>query len=155
MAGFATKRHTNAMRVRIHNFPKQPVPRANRSAYAKKSVASQVCIYIKHNPFASIFVYCGTSRPKETSTMASSSLPTHMKAWQFNAIASGLEKSLVLNSNALPPPAPTKDQSMVEVLSMALNPVDYKVRSISTIPLFLLGPSMPCHNIITETCLTI
>jgi hypothetical protein len=47
-----------------------------------------------------------------------------MKAWQFNAISSILEKSMVLNANAAPPPAPTKDQSTVEVLSMALNPVD-------------------------------
>ena len=77
-----------------------------------------------------------------------------MKAWQFNATFSVLEKSMVLNPNAAPP-APTKAQSTVEVLSMALNPVDWKIRSVSTIPHFLLGPSMPCHDIFTETCLII
>lgn len=63
--------------------------------------------------------------------MSPPSLPTQMKAWQFNAIASVMEKSLMLNSTATPPPSPTKDQTLVEVLSMALNPVDYKVSQIS------------------------
>jgi NADPH:quinone reductase-like Zn-dependent oxidoreductase len=49
-----------------------------------------------------------------------------MKAWQFSAISS-LEKSMSLNQQAAAPPAPTKDQTMVEVVAMAVNPVDYKI----------------------------
>ena len=62
--------------------------------------------------------------------MASPSLPTQMKAWQFSAIASIMENDMVLNATATAPPAPTKDQTMVEVLTMALNPVDYKVSDL-------------------------
>ena len=52
--------------------------------------------------------------------------PTTMKAWQFNAIASTLEKSMTFNPKATPPTAPKNDQTMVEVVTMAINPVDYK-----------------------------
>jgi NADPH:quinone reductase-like Zn-dependent oxidoreductase len=56
--------------------------------------------------------------------------PTTMKAWQFNVIASTLENSMTLNPQATPPTAPKNDQTMVEVMTMAINPVDYKIAEL-------------------------
>ena len=61
--------------------------------------------------------------------MALSTVPKTMKAWQFSAIST-LEKSMTLNQQAVAPPAPTKDQTMVEVVAMAVNPVDYKIAEL-------------------------
>lgn len=59
----------------------------------------------------------------------SPSIPATMKAWQFSQVTGGLEKNLKLNTTAsLPPNANSlpADQVLVQVLSTALNPVDYK-----------------------------
>ncbi|KAI1374928.1 zinc-binding oxidoreductase [Hypoxylon crocopeplum] len=52
-----------------------------------------------------------------------------MKAWQWTAIHDNLEKSLVLNPNAPVPDKSTlsRDQLLVEVITAAINPVDYKL----------------------------
>ena len=52
-----------------------------------------------------------------------------MKAWQYNKINGKLEDSIALNTSI---PIPTtsslaKNDMLVEVLSAALNPVDYKL----------------------------
>lgn len=59
----------------------------------------------------------------------SPSIPSTMKAWQFTSVAGGMEKNLTLNkAAALPSSAPNlaPDSTLVQVLAMALNPVDYK-----------------------------
>ena len=54
--------------------------------------------------------------------------PSTMKAWQFSAAAGGIENNMKLNNKATPPPAKlSPDQVFIEVISMSLNPVDYKV----------------------------
>ena len=54
--------------------------------------------------------------------------PTSMRAWTYSSAANGLEKSLRLTFNNLPIKLlqPPKDKLLVEVVSMALNPTDYK-----------------------------
>lgn len=50
-----------------------------------------------------------------------------MKAWHFSATSGGLEKHLSLNDAAKTPPAKIPSEHvLVEVISMSLNPVDYK-----------------------------
>ena len=54
-----------------------------------------------------------------------------MKAWQFSATGAGIETSMKLNGKASPPPAKlSPDQLYVEVISMSLNPVDYKLPEV-------------------------
>ena len=56
-----------------------------------------------------------------------------MKAWQFSKTSGGLEKNLQLNTSApLPPKAASlgADQTLVKVVTAALNPVDYKLAEI-------------------------
>jgi NADPH:quinone reductase-like Zn-dependent oxidoreductase len=51
-----------------------------------------------------------------------------MKASQFSSTSGGLEKHLKLTETASPPPATlSPEQISIEVISMALNPVDYKI----------------------------
>lgn len=58
-----------------------------------------------------------------------------MKAWQFSATNGGLEKHLTFNPSAPSPPSTSlgPEQVLVEVISMSLNPVDYKIPEL---PLF-------------------
>lgn len=57
--------------------------------------------------------------------MANSSPPTTMRAWQYSSTAGGITANLKLNpSAAVPKPGP--DQSLVQIIAAALNPVDYK-----------------------------
>ena len=54
-----------------------------------------------------------------------------MKASQFSSTSGGLEKNLNLNLSATPPTAAlTAEEVSIEVISMSLNPVDYKVPEI-------------------------
>ena len=54
-----------------------------------------------------------------------------MKAWQFSATSGGIEANMKLNVKATPPPAKlSPDQVFVEVISMSLNPVDYKLPEV-------------------------
>ena len=70
-----------------------------------------------------------------------------MKAWQYSQVAGGLEKNLKLNNNApLPPNAQSlgPDQVLVQVLSSALNPVDYKFPQIPVVGgLIVKRPACP------------
>lgn len=67
-----------------------------------------------------------------------------MKAWQFNAISTTLEKSMTLNPDATTPPALKDDQTLVEVVSMAVNPVDYKFAEVPLLgKMMIKRPSSP------------
>ena len=58
-------------------------------------------------------------------------MPATMKASQFSSTSGGLEKNLKLNPSATPPTAAlTAEEVSVEVISMSLNPVDYKLPEI-------------------------
>lgn len=50
-----------------------------------------------------------------------------MKAWLYNTTTSGLEKNLYFDASARVPPAPRNDEVLVQVISSALNPADFKV----------------------------
>ncbi|KAJ5129089.1 uncharacterized protein N7443_006204 [Penicillium atrosanguineum] len=54
-------------------------------------------------------------------------LPSAMKAWLYSSTSAGLEKNMYLDSSARVPPAPCGDEVLVQVLSSALNPADFKV----------------------------
>jgi NADPH:quinone reductase-like Zn-dependent oxidoreductase len=57
-----------------------------------------------------------------------------MKAWQYNSASGGLVKNLKLNNEAArPPSALPKDKVLVEVISTALNPADYKIPELGVI----------------------
>ena len=62
-------------------------------------------------------------------------MPSTMKAAQFASTSGGMEKHISLNEAATPPPSTNlkPDQVSVEVISMSLNPVDYKMAEF---PLF-------------------
>ena len=54
-----------------------------------------------------------------------------MRAWQFSATGGGIEANMKLNDKATPPPAKlSPDQVFVEIISMSLNPVDYKLPEV-------------------------
>ena len=63
------------------------------------------------------------------STMTDSFPPATCKAWQYSSTKGGLEKNLKINPST-PLPKPNQDQHLVQVIAMALNPVDYKVVEI-------------------------
>lgn len=58
--------------------------------------------------------------------MAKPPPPATIRAWQYSSTKGGLEKNLQLNPSA-PLPKPKPNQHLVKVMTMALNPVDYKV----------------------------
>ena len=66
-----------------------------------------------------------------------------MRAWQFTATKGGLENNLKLNAKApIPVPKDPSTQHVVQVLSVCLNPVDYKVAEL--VPSAMLPkPSTP------------
>ena len=53
-------------------------------------------------------------------------LPSTMRRWQYTSARGGIEKHLQLNPSA-PMPVPSSTESLVRVISVALNPVEYKV----------------------------
>ena len=54
-----------------------------------------------------------------------------MKAWQFTTTGGGIENNLDLNDAAVPPPSALgPEQILVEVISMSLNPADYKIAEL-------------------------
>lgn len=83
-----------------------------------------------------------------------------MKAMQFSSTSGGLEKHLKLNPNASPPPATlSPEQAYVEVISMSLNPVDYKVAELPLIGgLIVPKPASPgidyCGRVISAGAAT-
>lgn len=78
------------------------------------------------------------SKPRQT-------LPPTMKAAQFSATRGGLEKHLQLNPAASPPPSVlAPEQVSVEVISMSLNPVDYKIPELPVVGGFMVAkPASP------------
>ena len=57
--------------------------------------------------------------------MATTFPPSTIKAWQYSSTKNGLEKNLKINPSA-PLPKPKPNQHLVQVIAVALNPVDYK-----------------------------
>lgn len=68
-----------------------------------------------------------------------------MKAAQFSSTSGGLEKHLKFNPTASPPPSTlSAEQVLVEVISMSLNPVDYKVPELPLLGGFMVPkPASP------------
>ncbi|KAG6991423.1 tRNA wybutosine-synthesizing protein [Physcia stellaris] len=71
--------------------------------------------------------------------------PAVMKAWQYSAASGGIEANMKLNSKATPPPAKlSPEQVYIEVMSMSLNPVDYKLPEVPFIGgLVISKPASP------------
>ncbi|KAF2123879.1 GroES-like protein [Dothidotthia symphoricarpi CBS 119687] len=63
-----------------------------------------------------------------------------MKAWQYASVSGGLEKNLQIKTD-VPQPTIGDDEILVEVHSMALNPVDYKATEAG-LPLTLMGSTL-------------
>jgi len=69
-----------------------------------------------------------------------------MKAWQFSATKGGLEKHFTFNPSASAPPSSklSPEQVLIEVISMSLNPVDYKIPELPLVGRLLIPrPASP------------
>ena len=80
----------------------------------------------------------------------SPSIPPTMKAWQFSQTTGGLERNLKLNNSAsLPPKAHSlaPDKVLVQILSTALNPIDFKLAELPLVGgLAIKKPSSPAFD---------
>ncbi|KAB8265371.1 hypothetical protein BDV32DRAFT_116461 [Aspergillus pseudonomiae] len=56
-----------------------------------------------------------------------------MKAWLYNSTKGGLEKNLIFSPDARTPGSPQGDQLLIQVISTAINPADYKAPAMSTV----------------------
>jgi len=57
-----------------------------------------------------------------------SNTSTTMKAWRYKSLSGALEKKIQLVQDvATPTPNPQKPEMLVEIISMSLNPADYKI----------------------------
>jgi NADPH:quinone reductase-like Zn-dependent oxidoreductase len=81
----------------------------------------------------------------ETMSTPTGTMPATMKASQFASTSGGLEKHLKLNQTASPPAATlSPEQVSVEVISMSLNPVDYKIPELPLVGGFIVpSPASP------------
>jgi NADPH:quinone reductase-like Zn-dependent oxidoreductase len=52
------------------------------------------------------------------------SIPASMRAWQYSTTSGGIEKNLKLNT--VPTSQPSSTQSLIRLIAVCLNPVDYK-----------------------------
>ena len=69
--------------------------------------------------------------------------PSTIRVWQYSSVKGGLEKSLHLNASA-PLPKAKANQDLVQVIAVALNPVDYKPAEIPLIGrLIVPNPATP------------
>ncbi|KAF2199571.1 GroES-like protein [Delitschia confertaspora ATCC 74209] len=67
-----------------------------------------------------------------------------MKRWEYDTASGGLEKNLHLTTNAPKPKITSKNQVLVEVISMAINPADYKVPEMGIISKAMIStPASP------------
>lgn len=67
-----------------------------------------------------------------------------MRAWLYNNTTHGLENNIHLDASARVPPAPRNDQVIVQVLSTALNPADFKVPEMGLPARLVIGmPATP------------
>lgn len=71
-----------------------------------------------------------------------------MKAWQYTTAAGGLEKNLYLPAAAPKPPSTlSHDQVLVEVISMSLNPADYKIPELGLLAKAMISlPASPGND---------
>jgi NADPH:quinone reductase-like Zn-dependent oxidoreductase len=76
--------------------------------------------------------------------MAKTFPPNTMRALQYTSTKGGIEKNLKINpSSPLPKPAP--NQHLIQILAVALNPVDYKLPELPLVSRFLISkPATPC-----------
>jgi NADPH:quinone reductase-like Zn-dependent oxidoreductase len=83
------------------------------------------------------------------------SQPTEMKAWLYSSTSNGLEKNLTLNASTRAPPTVSGDNVLIQVLSAALNPADFKVPEMGLVARkFVIGtPASPgmdfCGKVVT------
>ncbi|KAK4541383.1 hypothetical protein LTR36_007984 [Oleoguttula mirabilis] len=74
--------------------------------------------------------------------MATAKVPSTMRAWQYTTTKGGLVPNLKLNDVAVPHPKP--EQHLVQILTSALNPVDYKPAEIALFSYFAIPkPATP------------
>ncbi|KAF2735838.1 reticulon-4-interacting protein 1, mitochondrial precursor [Polyplosphaeria fusca] len=67
-----------------------------------------------------------------------------MRAWQFKSTGGGLENNLFMPAAGIPRPKIKDHEILVEVYSMALNPVDYKVAELPLVSRLMVSlPSTP------------
>lgn len=82
--------------------------------------------------------------------------PTTMKAWTYTSASGGLEKNLTLQTST-PAPSAKPGFVLIEVISAAINPVDYKIPELPLgIGQFIIStPSSPgldfCGRVVTAT----
>jgi NADPH:quinone reductase-like Zn-dependent oxidoreductase len=75
--------------------------------------------------------------------MASPFPPSTIRAWQYSSTKAGIEKNLKINPSA-PLPKPKPNQHLVQVIAIALNPVDYKPTEIPLVGRLLVPkPATP------------
>jgi NADPH:quinone reductase-like Zn-dependent oxidoreductase len=78
--------------------------------------------------------------------MAADEVPTIMQAWQFATTKGGIENNLRLNNSATIP-QPKKDEHLVQVLAMSLNPMDHKPAEVRLVDrLAIPKPATPGHD---------
>ena len=66
-----------------------------------------------------------------------------MRVWQYSSTKGGIEKNLQINPSA-PLPTPKPDEHLVQVIAIALNPVDYKPAEIPLVARFAITkPATP------------
>lgn len=72
--------------------------------------------------------------------------PPTGRTWQYTTTHSGLEKNLFLNpANPLPHPKPS--QHLIQVIAVALNPVDYKPAEVALMSRFMIPkPATPGND---------
>ncbi|KAH9218161.1 hypothetical protein DL95DRAFT_385945 [Leptodontidium sp. 2 PMI_412] len=75
----------------------------------------------------------------------SSTMPSTMKAWQYNKIHHTLEESLTINTSIPVPPVSSlsKNELLIEVIAAAINPVDYKLPESIVSMLMISMPATP------------
>ncbi|KAK4954107.1 hypothetical protein LTR66_013576 [Elasticomyces elasticus] len=75
--------------------------------------------------------------------MATPFPPSTIKAYQYSSTKGGLDKNLGVNHSA-PLPKPKSDQHLVQVIAIALNPVDYKPAEVPLVGRFIVPkPATP------------
>ncbi|KAK4986901.1 hypothetical protein LTR66_007736 [Elasticomyces elasticus] len=75
--------------------------------------------------------------------MATPFPPSTIKAYQYSSTKGGLDKNLEVNHSALLP-KPKPDQHLIQVIAIALNPVDYKPAEVPLVGQFIVPkPATP------------
>jgi NADPH:quinone reductase-like Zn-dependent oxidoreductase len=70
-----------------------------------------------------------------------------MKAWQYTTTAGGLEQNLTLSDFPKPKASELKkNEILVKILSVGLNPADYKVPEMPMMKYYIGTPAIPCTD---------